>query len=54
MVGFEGRAAEIARIHQYGEVDTFGVHYPVRELLGMMDDGHEGSADTVVRFLQIK
>ncbi len=43
-VGFDGRVAEIARVHQYGLTDKVGekrgvvVKHPVRELLGLAAD----------------
>lgn len=56
VVGFQGHAAEIASVHQYGEVDKVApgasARYPVRELLGMADGDLDWLADTVVAFLQ--
>lgn len=42
LVGFTGRAAAIARIHQFGMIDDLDEHfhgrYPERELLGLSSD----------------
>ncbi|MBG6245411.1 phage virion morphogenesis protein [Candidatus Symbiopectobacterium sp. 'North America'] len=39
LVGFDGVAAHIARVHQFGQCDQIGpgtfAKYPVRELLGL-------------------
>lgn len=55
VVGFSGHTAEIASIHQYGEVDTVApgarTRYPARELLGFTDGDADWLAATVVSFL---
>lgn len=45
-IGFAGRVARVARVHQFGEMDRVsprGVEYkyPVRELLGIMAEDRE-------------
>lgn len=56
VVGFQGHTAEIASVHQYGEVDNVvpgaRARYPVRELLGMTEGDLDWLADTVVAFMQ--
>ncbi|ENB6526014.1 MULTISPECIES: phage virion morphogenesis protein [Klebsiella] len=56
VVGFQGHTAEIASVHQYGEVDNVvpgaRARYPVRELLGMTEEDLDWLADTVVAFMQ--
>ncbi|MFZ5310219.1 phage virion morphogenesis protein [Enterobacter asburiae] len=56
VVGFQGHTAEIASVHQYGEVDNVAqgasARYPVRELLGMTEGDLDWLADTVVAFMQ--
>lgn len=55
VVGFSGHTAQIAGVHQYGEVDTVvpGVRtrYPARELLGLSDSDFDWLADTIIKFL---
>lgn len=50
-VGFSGKTAAIARVHQYGLADTIAHHgqakYPERTLIGLSDDDLEWLADTI-------
>lgn len=54
-VGFNGRVAEIARVHQYGLMDKVSekqsatVKYPVRELLRLNDKEIESIKTTILR-----
>ncbi|PWI80492.1 phage virion morphogenesis protein [Enterobacter sp. CGMCC 5087] len=54
-VGFTGRAAAIARIHQFGLVDDLDAHfhgrYPERELLGINDDDVHWMSDQILSFI---
>ncbi|WP_436882787.1 phage virion morphogenesis protein [Enterobacter asburiae] len=54
-VGFSGRAAAIARIHQFGLVDDLDAHfhgrYPERELLGLNDDDVYWMSDQILSFI---
>jgi phage virion morphogenesis protein len=57
-VGFVGRIAAIARVHQYGLKDRVlrlknapEVQYPARELLGLTDNEHEALLDLTIRHL---
>jgi len=54
-VGFDGKAAAIARIHQFGLVDDLSEHfrakYPVRELLGLAEEDLQWIADTIYAHL---
>ena len=56
VVGYSGHTAEIASVHQYGEVDTVApgarTRYPARELLGFTESDLDWLADTIVSFLQ--
>ncbi len=58
-VGFNGRVAEIARVHQYGLTDKVSekqsaeVKYPVRELLGLIGNDIENLKIQVLK-LSIK
>lgn len=51
-VGFQDRAARIARVHQYGEVSLVSpsnaVKYPVRELLGLNEKDRLQITETVI------
>lgn len=56
-IGFIGRAARIARIHQYGEADQVQpggptITYPQRELLGFSDADMELVRDTIMTHLE--
>ncbi|MDK1707011.1 phage virion morphogenesis protein [Serratia marcescens] len=57
-VGFQGPAGAIARIHQFGLVDTLGGHfrgkYPARQLLGLSDDDLAWIAETINAHLSQK
>ena len=57
-VGFQGPAGAIARIHQFGLVDTLGSHfrgkYPARQLLGLSDDDLDWIAQTINEHLTKK
>jgi phage virion morphogenesis protein len=53
-IGFTGRDARIAGIHQRGESDKLGnrtIAYPERRLLGFTDDDSSRLMDTVLAFL---
>lgn len=55
-VGFSGRVAQIARIHQYGLRDRLGrdgpnVQYPQRELLGFTDADRNLVRDLLIDYL---
>lgn len=57
-IGFVGRIAAIARVHQYGLKDKVSrlknapeVQYPQRELLGLTDDEREDLLDLVMKHL---
>lgn len=55
-VGFVGRVARIARIHQYGESDRVSpdgptVRYPIRELLGITPEDRETIRDMIVQHI---
>lgn len=54
-VGFSGRAAAIARIHQFGLIDDLDKHfhgrYPERELLGLNDDDVYWMSDQILSFI---
>ncbi len=55
-VGFTGKAADLARIHQEGLVDQVAkggpmVQYPVRELLGLGTDDREWILDQLIEHL---
>lgn len=54
-VGFTGKAAAIARIHQFGLVDDLDEHfhgrYPERELLGLNDDDIYWMSDQILCFI---
>ncbi|WP_435954066.1 phage virion morphogenesis protein [Dryocola sp. BD626] len=56
VVGYSGHTAEIASVHQYGEVDNVApgarTRYPARELLGFTESDLDWLADTIVSFLQ--
>ena len=51
-VGFQGRAARIARVHQFGEVSLVSpgnaTKYPVRELLGLNGKDKQQITETVI------
>ncbi|CAM2937528.1 phage virion morphogenesis protein [Escherichia coli] len=51
-VGFQGRAARIARVHQFGEVGLVSpgnaTKYPVRELLGLNEKDKQQITETVI------
>ncbi|RRO12064.1 phage virion morphogenesis protein [Pectobacterium aquaticum] len=54
-VGFSGKAAQIARIHQFGEMDDISdshVRYPVRQLLGLTPSDLDWLAETITDFIQ--
>lgn len=55
LVGFSGRTAKIAGVHQRGELDSIApgvkARYHARELLGFSDSDSDYVADTVARFL---
>lgn len=55
-VEIDGRAARIARVHQYGLEDTVNrrglrVRYPIRAILGITSAEEQSVADTVVAHL---
>jgi phage virion morphogenesis protein len=54
-VGFTGRAAAIARIHQFGMIDDldkrFHGRYPERELLGLNDDDIHWMSGQIFTFI---
>lgn len=56
-VGLEGRAGAIARIHQFGLVDSLSEHfrakYPARELLGFSDDDLDWLAERIDHHLSL-
>lgn len=56
-VGFEGRIAHIARIHQEGQTDNVNPHirydYPERELLGATPEDIEMLYDMIIRHLDV-
>lgn len=56
-VGYEGRIAHIARIHQEGQTDQVNAYvrhdYPERELLGATPDDIELLYDLIIRHLDI-
>ncbi len=58
-VGFNGRVAEIARVHQYGLTDKVSekqnveVKYPVRELLGIKPDDLEQIKGAILNNLSV-
>lgn len=53
-VGFTGRNAAIARVHQQGlreKIDNRSIAYPQRRLLGFTDDDSERLMDRVLAFI---
>ncbi|EEV6491480.1 phage virion morphogenesis protein [Escherichia coli] len=54
-IGFEGRAARIARVHQFGEVSLVSadnaVRYPQRELLGLNEADKQKVAEIIINNL---
>ncbi|AHF74073.1 phage virion morphogenesis protein [Candidatus Sodalis pierantonius str. SOPE] len=54
-VGFDGVAARIARVHQFGQRDQVGpgtfAHYPVRELLGFTSADEQHITEQVINSL---
>ena len=55
-VGFSGRAAQIARVHQEGGIDRPGprvkpVRYAKRELLGLTDAERARSSDLLLKHM---
>ena len=56
-VGFYGRVARIARVHQFGLRDkaspqSAAIPYPKRELLGINSEGRKTIQDALLRYMQ--
>ena len=56
-VGFSGRVARIARVHQYGlkdraEANAPEVRYQQREMLGFTETDHELIRDGTLKYLK--
>ncbi|RQS60413.1 phage virion morphogenesis protein [Burkholderia sp. Bp8986] len=55
-VGFAGRVARVARVHQFGEIDRVAPHgveykYPVRELIGVTGEDREMIRDMLLKHI---